>query len=328
MARPPSGVAMVSRLATASPPAARISSTTASAGGSTGASATPSLSLMPTPRSLTTTRAPRAAKSSAYSRPRLRPAPVTTTTLPSNRSSLMPPSLIGVHGRAPFLPRRDLLVEVARGHAHVELRVALVVHVGVQAAGVEARPQQLLGELHADVTEADDALGELVATVEQLVTRDHLRQETDALRLLGVDVAAREQDVERPREADLPGQQVADAQLVGREPVVDPRSPEVGGVGADADVGCAGEAEAASDGGAVDRGYHRLVHVAQREDHLVEDLQRAPGDARALQAADVGHHAAADQVGTRAEPVARTGEDDDAALVVGADVAQRVAQRD
>ncbi len=52
-----------------------------------GASATPSVSLMPTPRSFTSTRAPRAANSSAYSRPRLRPAPVTTTTLPSNRSS-------------------------------------------------------------------------------------------------------------------------------------------------------------------------------------------------------------------------------------------------
>ena len=133
-----------------------------------GASATPSVSLMPTPRSLTSTCAPRAANRSAYSRPRLRPAPVTTTTFPSNRSSsrhrhpfpLLAPSgagplgprsllggipasrrsLIGVHGRAPFLPRRDLLVEVAGGHAHVELRVALVVHVRVQARRRRSSP--------------------------------------------------------------------------------------------------------------------------------------------------------------------------------------------
>ena len=89
---------MVSRLATASPPAARISATTASAGGSTGASATPSVSLIPTPRSFTSTFAPRAANISAYSRPRLRPAPVTTTTLPSNPSSslmFVPPFGVG-----------------------------------------------------------------------------------------------------------------------------------------------------------------------------------------------------------------------------------------
>src|SRR4051794_37546570 len=266
IARPPSGVEMVSRLATASPPAATISATTASAGGSTGASATPSVSLMPTPRSLTSTLAPRAANRSAYSRPRLRPAPVTTTTFPSKFSSL-----IGVHGRAPFLPRRDLLVEVARGHAHVELRVAFVVHVRVQAAGVEAGPEQLLGELDAHVAEPDDPGGQFVTALEQLVARHHLRQQADALRLLARDVTTREEDVERAREADLAREQIADTELVGSEPVVDARGAEVGGVGTDADVGRAGEAEATADRGPVDRRDHRLVHVAKREDHLVED---------------------------------------------------------
>ena len=108
MARPPSGVAIVSRFATASPPAATISATTASAGGSVGASATPSVSLMPTPRSFTSTRAPRAANRSAYSRPRLRPAPVTTTTFPSNRSSvtLCPPFGVVTCATTARLPRQ------------------------------------------------------------------------------------------------------------------------------------------------------------------------------------------------------------------------------
>src|SRR3954470_9624032 len=280
MARPPSGVAMVSRFATASPPAATISATTESAGGSVGASATPSVSLIPTPRSFTSTRAPRAANRSAYSRPRLRPAPVTTTTFPSNRSSLIAdlpfgvaiPShgralrrrklFVGVDGRAPFLPGGDLLVEVAGGHAHVELRVAFVVHVRMQAPGVEARPQQLLGQLHADVAEPDDPRGELVAPFQQLVARHHLRHQADALGLLGVDVTTGEQDVECTREADLPRQQVADAELVGREAVVDPRGAEVGRIGADADVGRARQAEAATDRRTVHGCDHRLVHVA------------------------------------------------------------------
>ena len=59
IARPPSGVAMLSWFTTASPPAATTSATTSSAGLVGGAAATPSLSLMPTPRSFTTTRARR-----------------------------------------------------------------------------------------------------------------------------------------------------------------------------------------------------------------------------------------------------------------------------
>ena len=68
--------ATLSVLATASPPCARISSTTFCAG--------PALAPSPAtevPRSLTTTRAPWAAKASAKSRPMPPPAPVTRTTL-------------------------------------------------------------------------------------------------------------------------------------------------------------------------------------------------------------------------------------------------------
>src|SRR5436305_6815498 len=67
-----------SAFATASPPAARISSTTCCAG----AADVPSPS-RDVPMSLTTTRAPSAANASACARPRPPPAPVTMTTRPS-----------------------------------------------------------------------------------------------------------------------------------------------------------------------------------------------------------------------------------------------------
>src|SRR5687767_883526 len=71
--------------ATAVPPAARISSTTASAGLSSGEPSSDK------PKSLTTTRAPARASSSASTRPRPRPAPVTIATLPSSDVVVMGP---------------------------------------------------------------------------------------------------------------------------------------------------------------------------------------------------------------------------------------------
>src|SRR5712692_3889427 len=70
------GSATLSKLATACPPARRMSSTTSCAG----AALAPSPSALP-PRSLTPTLAPSRAASSAISRPMPRPAPVTSTTL-------------------------------------------------------------------------------------------------------------------------------------------------------------------------------------------------------------------------------------------------------
>ena len=66
-------------------------------GWTVGTSPAPSVSLMATPKSFTTTRAPRDASRSAYSRPRLRPDPVTTATLPSKRSSA-----IGINRYSPW----------------------------------------------------------------------------------------------------------------------------------------------------------------------------------------------------------------------------------
>src|SRR4051794_36443598 len=83
----PSQSAMSSVLATASPPAARISSTTCWAGPADEPS--PSREV---PMSLTTTFAPSAAKANACARPRPLPAPVTMTTRPSHKLICAPPA--------------------------------------------------------------------------------------------------------------------------------------------------------------------------------------------------------------------------------------------
>src|SRR5690606_17388523 len=91
---------------TASPPAERISSTTASA-----ALAEPPVPSTAPPMSLTTTRAPRRASSRAYWRPRPPPAPVTIATRPSKligASDIHRLDLLGVtfqHHPAPQLER-------------------------------------------------------------------------------------------------------------------------------------------------------------------------------------------------------------------------------
>ena len=88
------------------------------------------------------------------------------------------------------------------------------------------------------------------------------------------------------------------------------------------------EAEAAADRGAVDRADHRLVHLADREDHVVEQLERAPRDRRDGQAVDVRHDAGVLEVGARAEAVPGAGEHDDADVVVVTQRLERLAQRD
>src|SRR5512140_3657758 len=83
MLSPPSIVETSAKLATASPPAFLISSTTWAAG----PSSCPEPSGL-TPGSLTMTRAPSEAARSAHSRPMPRPAPVRAMTLPSSRFAM------------------------------------------------------------------------------------------------------------------------------------------------------------------------------------------------------------------------------------------------
>src|SRR6266550_2788294 len=119
----PSAVVMSLPLARAVPPAAVISATTSSAG--PGEAPEPSLAQ---PRSLTTTLAPRAASSRAYSRPTPRPAPVTTATRPSKRSSLTVLLLLALGEGFPGLVGVAVLPHlVDEPAAELEQEVVLVV---------------------------------------------------------------------------------------------------------------------------------------------------------------------------------------------------------
>src|SRR5262245_43528022 len=135
IAAPPSAVATVSKLTTASPPRPQISSTTSSAGLRAGGSPMPSVSEIATPTSFTTTLAPRAASSSAYSRPRLRPAPVTTTT----RSSKRRPVTIRA---APLFPGGHRAERPGR-HAAVDQQLG----AGAVRRGVGGEPADELGDV-------------------------------------------------------------------------------------------------------------------------------------------------------------------------------------
>ena len=111
-------------------------------------------------------------------------------------------------------------------------------------------------------------------------------------------------------------------------PLLMPAARKYAASDADADVARAREAEAAADRGAVDRADDRLVHLADRDDDVVEQLERAPRDRRDREAVDVRDDARVLEVGARAEPVARAGEHDDAHVVVVAQRLERLAQRD
>src|SRR5437879_8358 len=100
IASPAATVPTGSRLGVASPPAARISSTTAAA---TPVSAPRPSS--PQPTSLTTTRAPAAASARAYARPSPRPAPVTIATRPA--SGCMRPATPGAPSPSTAWTRRN-----------------------------------------------------------------------------------------------------------------------------------------------------------------------------------------------------------------------------
>src|SRR3954447_22190932 len=75
--------------------------------------------------------------------------------------------------RALLLARGHGFLEVTGGKAHVEVTQPLVFHVRGHREGVEARPQQPLGELDTRPAEAADRQADLVAVVEELLHRHH-----------------------------------------------------------------------------------------------------------------------------------------------------------
>src|SRR4051794_3095075 len=167
IAAPPSGVATELVSATASPPAALISSTTCSAA----PLSLPVPSTAP-PRSLTTTSAPRWARSSACSRPRPPPAPVMMTTLPSNPRSAMtmfPPNddrrghdaarapprryrseTCGTQGRSPGSGEAELVERLGAQGAVVELAVG---RAAERRGGQDPLGRLVRGERPTDVSD-------------------------------------------------------------------------------------------------------------------------------------------------------------------------------
>ena len=78
----------------------------------------------------------------------------------------------------------------------------------------------------------------------------------------------------------------------------------------DPDVAGQRQAQSAADRGAVDRGDDRLVHLAQRQDDVVEHLHRPQRERRPGQPVDVRHRAGRLVVGTGRESAAGAGEHD------------------
>ena len=139
MVSAPSSVATDATQATASPPPSVISPTTASAG-----ALEPPLPSVSLPTSATTTRAPRAARSSACPRPMPRPAPVTITTRPSNRKvSILfsclrrhprcTPARLGRQARRGTVARVTSVVVLGAGFAGLELSTRLSEELGDDA---------------------------------------------------------------------------------------------------------------------------------------------------------------------------------------------------
>jgi len=115
---------------------------------------------------------------------------------------------------------------------------------------------------------------------------------------------------------------------VDDRPLLIPAAREIGGVGRDPDIEGQREAEPAADGRSVDRPYHRLVHPADRHDHVVQQLHRPQRDGRDGEPLDVRDGAGVGQVGTRAEAVTRSGDHNHPHAVVVVQGFQRFAERD
>ena len=144
---------------------------------------------------------------------------------------------------APLGARTHGFLEVLGRESDVELRVALVIHVGMEPPGIEARPQQLLCELYADAAVADDPLGERVAAVEERLGLGDAGNKANAIRFLGVDVAPRKHDFECARRANRTGQKIRESEFRSGEAVVDAGRAKIGLAGGDADVARRRQAE-------------------------------------------------------------------------------------
>jgi hypothetical protein len=80
------------------------------------------------------------------------------------------------------------------------------------------------------------------------------------------------------------------------------------------------EAQAAADRGAVNGPDHRLVHLAESEDDVVEQFHGPQRDAGEGESVDIRDAAGIDQIRPRAKAGPGTGDHDHARVVVPADL--------
>src|SRR4051794_18898425 len=172
--RAPSNVEMSSWLATATPPAALISSTTDCAG----RTSAPLPSAEP-PTSLTTTRAPSRASSNACARPSPRPAPVTIAVrprrvpVPAHRSAMVDRLTVRGDPAGQGAPERPQLVaRRAQGHLDVfaepVVAVQLVVEIDAHpAVQVVCRVQHAMACLARPVLRDGDGTGRTRVTARE-----------------------------------------------------------------------------------------------------------------------------------------------------------------
>ena len=125
--------------------------------------------------------------------------------------------------------RRHRFFEVGGEQADEELAQAFGLHVPLQASGVQSTPQCALGQLDSRPGERRDPLRHLIAG-RRAARSSGTARDTRPMRSasVGVDVAAGQHQLERPRGPDRARQQVAQAELAGGQAVVDARRPEVG----------------------------------------------------------------------------------------------------
>ena len=201
----------------------------------------------------------------------------------------------------PGSPPRPRAVRAGRVDASVEQRLA--VRVGLGRA-------------------LRQPLEELVGLGTEIVVGDDAVDEPPVQRLEGMDALAQHHHLRRAREPD-PRRDEGGRAAIGDEADVHEREQEVGRLGGEHEVGRERERAADADCGTVDRGDHRLRHLADTGDDRVVALLQ-PGT-------QVGQPvrsllARLREVGAGRERAAGAGDQDGADRLVGGEVLDRLAQ--
>ena len=193
--------------------------------------------------------------------------------------------------------------------------------------GVDVVPEHLLRHDQARRGEAGDPAGQLEGGVVELVVGDEAGHETHPLGLVGVDLAAGHDHVERPARADEAGQQVADPDVGAGEPGADERRAEARRAGRDAQVAGARERQPAPERCAAHRGDDDLGGPAHVLGEAGDELLEADPDPRVRVLTRCRRRTPVLEVQAGAEPAAGPVQDHDPRLGVAGDGVQGVVER-